>query len=288
MKEQEINREPEEFKNSKEYNKDPKEEKFAKEFIGTSEVDEKNMEYSTAKKVERIKRDAAQGGKLATGAAVVGVASLIVIGTSGLVNINMDGKIESLTFVDNQIIYEVDVSDVEKGNTMYFEIYEGKSSKVSLTKEILRDVKESLTGKISGSFGVSELNIGEKLKTEESLSYTFHLCGNTGLVNRTYHSFVLEINSFESIFKSISYRSDYANTGTFKFLMDFKDDYGIFTDFNAYIKDADGKIRNCDFTDNLHEEQSILILDMAGGEAYFEVSFNSNGTKETYGYYVLI
>ena len=82
---------------------------------------------------------------------------------------------------------------------MYFEIYEGKSSKVSLTKEILTDVKEPLTGKISGAFEVDELKIGDKLKTEESLSYTFHLCGNTGLVNRTYHSFVLEINSLSPV-----------------------------------------------------------------------------------------
>lgn len=288
MPEQEINKQPEEFKGSKEYNKDPKEEVFAKEYVSTNEVDSVNKEYATSKKVERIKKDAQAGGKLATGAAVVGVASLIVIGTSGLVNINMDGKIESLTFQDNKIVYEVNVEDVEKGNTMYFEIYEGKSSKVSLTKEILTDVKEPLTGKISGAFEVDELKIGDKLKTEESLSYTFHLCGNTGLVNRTYHSFVLEINSFESIFRSVSYRSDYANSGTFKFLMDFSDDYGIFTDFEASLKDSDGKIKKCLFTDNLHDEQSISILDMAGGDAYFELSFNSNGTKETYGYEVLI
>ena len=288
MPEQEINKEPEEFKSSKEYNKDPKEEIFAKEYINTNEVDSSNKEYATAKKVERIKKDAQSGGKLATGAAVVGVASLIVIGTSGLVNINMDGKINNLTFQDNQIVYDVDVEDVEKGNTMYFEIYEGKSSKIALTKEILSDVKESLTGNITGAFSVEELKISDKLKSTDSLSYTFHLCGNTGLVNRTYHSFILEINSFESVFRSVSYRSDYANTGTFKFLMDFSDDYQIFTDFEAYIKDADGKINKCNFTDNLHEEQSISILDLAGGDAYFELSFNSNGTKETYGYDVLI
>ena len=277
-----------EMKDSKEYNRNPKEEYVTKEFIASSEVDSNQKEYSSQARVERIKRDAQMGGKLATGAAVVGVASLVVIGTSGLVNINMDGHIESLIFQDNKIVYDVSVSDVEKGNTMYFEIYEGKSSKVSLTKEILTDVKEPLTGKISGAFEVDELKIGDKLKTEESLSYTFHLCGNTGLVNRTYHSFVLEINSFESIFRSVSYRSDYANSGTFKFLMDFSDDYGIFTDFEASLKDSDGKIKKCVFTDNLHDEQSISILDMAGGDAYFELSFNSNGTKETYGYEVLI
>ena len=113
----ENNRDPEEFKSSKEFNKDPKEEKFAKEYISAAESDDLNKEYPVETKVQRIKRDAASGGKLATGAAVVGVASLIVIGTSGLVNINMDGKIEKLEFQDNHIVYEVNVSDVEKGNS---------------------------------------------------------------------------------------------------------------------------------------------------------------------------
>ena len=70
--------------------------------------------------------------------------------------------------------------------------------------------------------------------------------------------------------------------------MDFSDDYGIFTDFSAYIKDSKGKVRECTFTENLHETQSIFILDMAAGNAYFELSFNNNGTKEAYGYDVLI
>lgn len=285
---QETNKEPEEFKNSKEFNRDPKEEIFAKEYISGAEMDESNKEYATKVKVERIKKDAAAGGKLATGAAVVGVASLIVIGTSGLVNINMDGKIENLLFQDNHVVYEVNVSDMEKGNTMYFEIYEGTASNAISTKEIISDVTEPLTDVVSGVLDVDDLNIQEKLKTEDSLKYTFRLCGNTGLVNRTYDSWILEINEYESIFRTVSYMSDYGNSGTFVFEMDFSDDYGIFTDFEAYIKDSEGTVRYCTFKENLHEQQSIFILDLAGGEAYFELSFNSNGTKETYGYKVLI
>ena len=82
-----------EMKDSKEYNRNPKEEYVTKEFIASSEVDSNQKEYSSQARVERIKKDAQMGGKLATGAAVVGVASLVVIGTSGLVNIHMDGHI---------------------------------------------------------------------------------------------------------------------------------------------------------------------------------------------------
>lgn len=284
----ENNRDPEEFKSSKEFNKDPKEEKFAKEYISAAESDDLNKEYPVETKVQRIKRDAASGGKLATGAAVVGVASLIVIGTSGLVNINMDGKIEKLEFQDNHIVYEVNVSDVEKGNTMYFEIYEGTASNALTTKEIITDVEETINGPYSGILDTLDLNIEEKLKTKDSVSFTFRLCGNTGLVNRTYDSMILEVNQYESVFRSVSYMSDFENSGCFLFEMDFQDDYGIFTDFDAFIKDSDGVISKCSFTDNLHDQQRISIIHLAGGEAYFELSFNSNGTKETYSYVVQI
>lgn len=288
MQKQENNKDPNEFENTNEYNRTPKEEKFAKEYVNISEADITNREYQTKMKVKNIKKHAEAGGKFATGAAVVGVASLIVIGTSGLVNINMDGHIESLIFQDNQILYEVNVEDVEQDNTMYFEIYEGNSSNVSLTKEILSDVKNSYSGIVKGSFSIDELKIEEKLKSVELMEYTFRLCGNTGLVNRTYDSYKLEVKSFTSVFNSVSYRSDYANSGKFKFIMDFTDDYQIFTDFEAYIRDINGKINKCTFTDNLHEEQSISIIDLDGGEAYFELSYYVDGKKETYGYDVLI
>jgi hypothetical protein len=190
----ENNRDPEEFKSSKEFNKDPKEERFAKEYISAAESDDLNKEYPVETKVQRIKRDAASGGKLATGAAVVGVASLIVIGTSGLVNINMDGRIEKLEFQDNHIVYEVNVSDVEKGNTMYFEIYEGTAPNALTTKEIITHVEETINVPYSGILDTLDLNIEEKLKTKDSVSFTFRLCGNTGLVNRTYDSMILEVN----------------------------------------------------------------------------------------------
>lgn len=289
MPDLENNKIPNEVSDSKEYNKDAKEEASAREFYAAKEVDSDGSEYAASNaRVKKIRQNAQSGGKFATGAAVVGVASLIVIGTSGLVNIDMDGSIESLLFQDNQIVYNVNVSDVEKGNTMYFEISEGKSKKVISTKEILSDVKESLTGEIKGQFDISDLNIEEKLKENESLTYTFHLCGNTGIVNRTYDSYILEINEYTSEFRSISYQSDYANSGNFLFWLDFTDSYGIFTDFSAYLIAADNTKRDCTFTENLHDTQSIFILDLVGGEATFTVSFMNNGKEEVYTYEVLI
>jgi len=276
----ENNKEASEYSSTKEYNKDPKEEVFASELSLSKEVSDDAEEYKTKEKINKIKQEARVGGKFATGAAVIGVASLIVIGTSGLVNIDMDGKIESLLFQDNKIVYDVNVSDVEKGNTMYFEIYEGKASKPLTTKEILSDVKESLNGEVKGTFDIDDLNIEEKLKEVDSLTYTFHLCGNTGLVNRTYDSYVLEINQYKSEFRSISYKNDYSGSGYFLFWLDFDDDYQIFTDFTAFIVDSAGVRRDCLFTDNLHEEQKIFILDLAAGPAHFEVAFKNN--KEDY------
>lgn len=284
LQDNENNKSASEYSSAKEFNKDPKEDHLVSEVSIPKELSGDGEEFSTRQKINKIKSEAKTGGKFATGAAVVGVASLIVIGTSGLVNMNMDGKIESLLFQDNKIVYDVNVSDVEKGNTMFFEIYEGKASKPLTTKEILGDVKESLNGQVKGMFDIDDLNIGEKLKEVDSLTYTFHLCGNTGLVNRTYDSYVLEINQYKSEFRSISYKSDYSNSGNFLFWLDFQDDYQIFTDFEAFLVDSEGVRRDCIFTDNLHEQQSIFILDLAAGPAHFEVSFKINQEEQVISY----
>ena len=284
MLDKENNKSVSEYSSTKEFNKEPKEEKFASEVASFQELPLDGEEYQTRQKVNKIKREAKTGGKFATGAAVIGVASLIVIGTSGLVNIDMDGKINDLLFQDNKIVYDINVSDVEKGNTMYFEIYEENASKPLTTKEIISDVKESLNGEVKGTLDLDDLKIDEKLKDKESISYTFHLCGNTGLVNRTYDSKVVKIEEFKSEFRSISYKSDYSNSGNFIFWLDFKDDYGIFEDFSAFLVDSNGVRRDCIFTDNLHEEQTIFILDLAAGPAHFEVSFKSNKEEQVIAY----
>lgn len=208
--------------------------------------------------------------------AIVGVVGLGVIASSGLINLNMDGSINEISYVDNKLVYDIDVNDVNKDNSIYFEIYD--NGKSVMKYDVIS--KENFDGNRKGEFPLDELDILSKDLTL-GLKYTVRLKGDTGLIDRTYDSWVLEIEGVSSEFNGALLTCDCAVSGYLLIDIDFKDDYGVYSDFEATLVDSSNVSRECVFSDNLHETQKIFVLDLAGGEATFTLRYKENGVLKT-------
>lgn len=262
---------------SKELNQNPTEIAAIREQSLSLEATENNeaaSSSSTKRSSTKIQKNTRMTAQALAATAVIGIASLVIISTSGLINISMDGAINEIVYQDNGVRYNITVDNVNKDNDLFFEVY--SDNKVVATYNIDFEHKNSFAGDLEGYISISDLNIEERLNTIDKLTYDFHLCGDTGLVNRTYDSWTLEVSKFESEFNGVNYQCDCSNSGCFLFTFDFVDDYNIFTDFEATLTDSQANTRKCIFTDNLHQQQKIPVFDFAGGECEFVVTYMKN------------
>ena len=280
MLDREENRDISEQGNSNEYNRQAKEYPVDKEMYEAPEMKEQSEAGTlNSKLVERSKKPKRLQQEAIAASAVISLASFAVIASSGLINVTMNGQINELTYQDNQLMYNITVEDVNEDNSLFFEVSEG--SKVLMTYTIELENTSTYDGDLTGSFSLDELKLSERMEDKDKLSFDVHLCGDTGLVNRTYDSRVVEVEALVSEFTSIEYGCDCANSGCFLFQMYYQDDYGIITDFQASITDNQGVKKDCIFTGNKHDEQSIFVLDLAGGDAVFELSYKIDGELKT-------
>ncbi len=206
--------------------------------------------------------------------AVVAFISYSVISSSGLINLSMDAKINSVEFVDDGLDYDINVFDVKISNEIYFSILYNEDEVMKYSVDINND--DTYSGELTGHFAFSDIDLEKELDAANgNLIYTVRLCGNTGLIDRTYDSWVVEINDLVSEFKSVTYEYQYDTTGYFVFQMDYIDNYGQFSDFKAYLSDSNGHVSYCNFTNNYHDEQKISVIGI-DSYATFTISINFN------------
>ncbi len=240
--------------------------------IEAKEVDLQSESNDNATQIKPRKRSIAT----VAATAVVGLVGIGVIASSGLINLTMDGEINEISYVDNKLVYDVNVKDVNKDNSIYFEIYDDNKS--IMKYNIIENVK--FDGNKKGEFSLEELDI-LNMDLSEPVSYKIRLKGDTGLIDRTYDSWILELSGVESEFNNVNLICDCKNSGYLLIDLDFKDDYGVFSNFSATLTDSAGTIREVEFTSNLHETQKVFVLDMAGGEATFVLNYWQNDTLKT-------
>ena len=99
-------------------------------------------------------------------------------------------------------------------------------------------------------------------------------------IRDSFDRYRLEISSLTSVFNLVTHRCNCSEDGYYYFKMDFVDDYGLFTDFNAYIIDAGGNEFKCELSDNLHEEQKIYVRTARGGKGKLIIEYLANGEKQ--------
>ena len=276
MSDLEDNKLNEESSNSKETNKDAAtpevlESEKVLEVTETSEYNERNKGITRAVKATTA----------IAATAVVAFISYSVISSSGLINLTMDAKINSVDFVDDGLDYDINVIDVKISNKIYFSILYNDEQVMKYDVDIKNN--DTYTGALTGHFAFSDIDLEKELDDADgNLEYTVRLCGNTGLVDRTYDSWIVEIDSLESEFKSVTYEYQYDTTGYFVFQMDYVDNYSQFSDFMATLSDSSGHVSYCKFTNNYHDEQKISVIGIHS-LAKFTISINFNESVDALG-----
>ncbi|MCR5112581.1 MAG: hypothetical protein K6A63_01440 [Acholeplasmatales bacterium] len=240
----------------------------------TNQTSEYNVE-------RKSKASAAKVTTTIAATAVVAFVSYSVISSSGLINLSMDAKINSVEFVDDGLDYDINVSEVKVSNEIYFSILYNDESVMKYTVDIDND--NTYTGQLTGHFALSDIDIASDLELANGpIEYTVRLCGNTGLVDRTYDSWIVEVSGLVSEFYSVTYEYQYDTTGYFVFQMDYIDNLGQFTDFKATLTDTNNAVSECTFTENFHDEQKISVLGLAS-EVTFTISANINNKVDSAG-----
>lgn len=245
------------------------------------EFDEKSLEKSLKNK-NRNKAISVMTSSL------VGVVGLVVAGLTNLVNIKFKAKFNDVKYRDGQIHYSINVKDMtEKENLTIYQ------SRDTIKLEPVSLIDEDGDGLIEGAIDVDKEYIEKQFaeKDNANVRYVLDLRGLVGLdVERLFDRWVVKIDKFTSNFEDVTGYCNCGVDGYYYFQMNFEDDGGLFTNFEAYIiddfyenareEDKPNHIAYCTFTDNLHEEQRIFVLDLQGSRGTLVIRYNKDGVDE--------
>ncbi len=220
---------------------------------------------------------------------LVGVVGLVVAGMTNLINIKLKAEFDKVEYQDGRINYEINVENLTEKE--YLVIYPERDGK---KLDGIKLVDEDGDGYIAGSFDVDTEYIQkqQELFDNVSVKYVVNLRGLVGLdVERLFDRYVVRIDQFTSEFEDVEGYCNCGVDGYYYFKMNFKDDGGLFSNFEAYIiddfydeNDVTGEkekhIAYCTFSDNLHDEQKIFVLDLQGSRGTLVIKYNKEGVEE--------
>ena len=83
-----------------------------------------------------------------------------------------------------------------------------------------------------------------------------------------------------TVFRSVRYESTREADGMFRFQMDFSDENGFWYNFGAAIIDEYGTVAECEFSEDLHGEQTIPLAGITGATANFIIMCSSYENNE--------
>ncbi|MCQ2799683.1 MAG: hypothetical protein MJ228_02810 [Bacilli bacterium] len=212
---------------------------------------------------------------LMTGSLVTVVAAAVV-GVTGLLNVSMSASFEDVIYQDGNIHYVINVDGMTEKEklTTYVEL-DGKQI------ELISITDEDSDGKVEGDFAVDMDYVKEKLDSgDKKVEYRFTLKGMVGLdVERAFDSYVVKIEEVTSTFTDVDMWCNCGVDGYYYFKMNFVDDFGLFSNFQASIRDASGNVSYCTFEDDLHAEQRIYVADLSGMKGTLEIKYDANGSS---------
>ena len=262
------------------------ENKTAKENISVKE----NIEFDgkTHKKTDKINSRNRAMSVLTT--SVVGVVGLVVAGLTNMINIKLKAKFDEVEYRDGKIAFSINVDNLTEKE--YIVVYpERDTKKLDEVKYYIDDTED---GRITGSIDVDTEYIEKQLASGNNVSikYVLNLRGLVGLdVERLFDRYVVKIDKFTSRFDDVEGYCNCGVDGYYYFKMNFEDDGGLFSNFEAYIiddfydeNDVTGEkerhIAYCSFSDNLHEYQKIFVLDLQGSRGKLVIKYNKEGVED--------
>lgn len=260
------------------------------ENVPVQENSSDDQKRSSGRKLNMDKRDRAlsvlSGGLVAT-------IGLVLAGITNFVNVKMKASfVDEATKYDAGVLtYSINVEEMTEEETLTIYV-----TRDNVRTETISLVDEDGDGVISGVIpGVKEY-VDSVFATKDNavVNYLLELKGVVGLgVERSFDAYRTTIEKRTATFTDVVGECHCDEDGCYHFTMNFDDQSGIFSDFEAYIEDDFGNKAICEFTDDLHEEQTIYVLNLKGSHGYFTVKYkaddgveNGTGNKDNEGYYI--
>ena len=266
-------------------NKIPKENLFVAENKNVSEnVNVKeNLEFDAKSPRISAKNKSRNKAISVLTSSLVGVVGIIVAGMTNLVNVKFKASFnkDETELRDGKIYYSVNVSDMTEKE--YLTIYEYRNGSLLEARRLEDDDGDGI---IKGAFDI-DMDFINEVFTNQSLTlvqFNLDLKGMVGLdVERLFGKYTVEYENKKAEFKDFSYYSNWTEDGYFYFEMDFIDNGGLFTDFEAYIEDNFNHKAYCAFSENPHDEQKIFLGSLQGTTGKFYINYKENGEPVTIG-----
>lgn len=197
------------------------------------------------------------------GTFILGITAAATIGVSAILPArSADAQIIELKATDTQITYRVSVSDTDLRLVVYNDFTRREA-------ELSEGENE---GKIEG------LQPDMRYTVAVQADYGF---GDTSVTEQKIRTLTPEEASVTAM-NSVTHECTCNVDGYFHFTMDFVDENGWWSQFEATLKDADGNIAKCAFTDDLHAEQKIDVVgnNLIGNTAEFTIACISTQNDE--------
>ena len=267
------------------------ESKFSKEIVAISEnkpVTEnvpvkENVEFDGKQKDKKSVAKSRDRAMSVMTSSLVGVIGIAVVGMTNLLNVKFKAEYESfeLRLAENRVVYSIKVKDMTEKE--YLMIYpERDGLKLESQRFELSDVNSE--GYIKGEYTLDADYIASH--KNKKIDYKFRLRGLVGLdVERLFDNYDVTIKNFSYSFNGVSGHCTCSVDGYYHFTMDYKDEGGLLTDFEAYIVDSfydsveeEDKVNHiayCTFNDDLHSEQKIFIGNLEGSKGRLFVKYKS-------------
>ena len=220
---------------------------------------------------------------------LVGVVGLVVAGMTNMINIKLNAEFDKVEYQDGKINYAINVSNITEKE--YLIIYPERDGK---KLDGIKLIDEDDDGYIEGSFDVDLEYIQKQQEMFDNVTvkYVVNLRGLVGLdVERLFDRYVVRIDKLTSEFEDVEGYCNCGVDGYYYFKMNFNDDGGLFSNFEAYIiddfydeNDVTGEKENhiayCTFSDNLHDEQRIFVLNLQGSRGKLVIKYNKEGVED--------
>ena len=220
---------------------------------------------------------------------LVGVIGLVVAGMTNLVNIKYNAEFDRVKYVDGEIQYSINVKDLTAKENLT--IYQSRDTKkLDPIRYENMDLKD---GVIEGVIPVDQEYIERQLASSNNVTikYVLELRGVVGLdVERLFDRYVVKIDKFTSTFDSVEGYCNCGVDGYYYFTMKYEDDGGLFSKFEAYIIDdfyesaseeeKERHISYCTYSENLHDEQRIFVLDLQGSHGTLVIKYLKDGVDQ--------
>ena len=205
---------------------------------------EANSDLSNVTRLASASSSAIAGAATAAATAVAAIVGAIAFFNADLVNTaDVNLNVNSIQVLDTSLSYDIDASCNEPlVLSVYNDFY---SYSITLENGKNEGVVDGLT---------------------ESMNYTFVI---------TYKGLMSDAVAYQNNIKTlapirvtefyeVAWECRCAVDGYFHFLMSFDDDFGYWSNFTATLTDDFEHISYCTFTDDLHEEQKIPVVNYDG------------------------